>query len=91
MEDSPQQSRFLKPTNYFSGAGGLVSTAKDYLQFCKMLSSGGALNGERIIGSRTLDYMTLNHLPQDRDLAAMGQPQFAETVMEAIGFGLGFA
>ena len=35
--------------------------------------------------------MTVNHLPENRDLAAMGQPQFAETTMEGIGFGLGFA
>ena len=91
LEDSPQKSRFLRPTTYFSGSGGLVSTAKDYLEFCKMLAAGGALNGERIIGSRTLDYMTVNHLPENRDLAAMGQPQFAETTMEGIGFGLGFA
>ena len=91
LEDSPKKSRFLRPTTYFSGAGGLVSTAKDYLEFCKMLAAGGALNGERIIGSRTLDYMTVNHLPENRDLAAMGQPQFAETTMEGIGFGLGFA
>lgn len=46
-----------------------------------MLSSGGALNGERIIDSRTLDYMTSNHLPQNRDHAAMGHPQFAETTI----------
>ena len=91
LEDSPQKSRFLRPTTYFSGSGGLVSTAKDYLEFCKMLVAGGVLNGERIIGSRTLNYMTMNHLPASRDLAEMGQPQFAETSMEGIGFGLGFA
>ena len=68
-----------------------MSTAKDYLEFCKMLVAGGVLNGERIIGSRTLNYMTMNHLPASRDLADMGQPQFAETSMEGIGFGLGFA
>ena len=91
LQDAPAGSSFLKPKTYFSGAGGLVSTANDYLQFCKMLTNGGELNGERIIGSRTLAYMATNHLPDDKDLAAMGQPQFAETTMEGIGFGLGFA
>ncbi len=91
LQDEPAGSSFLRPKTYFSGAGGLVSTANDYLQFCKMLTNGGELNGERIIGSRTLAYMATNHLPDDKDLAAMGQPQFAETTMEGIGFGLGFA
>ena len=91
LQDAPAASRFLEPKTYFSGAGGLVSTAQDYLQFCKMLTGGGELDGERIIGSRTLMYMASNHLPDNRDLAAMGQPQFAETTMEGIGFGLGVA
>ena len=91
LQDAPAESRFLKPKTYFSGAGGMVSTAHDYMQFCKMLMGGGELDGERIIGSRTLMYMASNHLPDNCDLAAMGQPQFNETTMEGIGFGLGFA
>ncbi len=69
----------------------ISSTAHDYLNFCKMLCNGGELQGERIIGSRTLEYMSANHLPDNCDLAAMGQPRFTETTMEGIGFGLGFA
>ncbi len=91
LQDAPGQSHYLKPATYFSGAGGMVSTATDYMRFCKMLSNGGELDGERIIGTRTLDYMASNHLPNDCDLAAMGQPRFTETTMEGIGFGLGFA
>ncbi len=91
LQDAPIGSRYLEPKTYFSGAGGMVSTAQDYLQFCKMLLGGGALNGERIIGTRTLEYMASNHLPDDGDLASLGQPQFLETTMEGIGFGLGFA
>lgn len=91
LSDAPETSNYLKPQRYFSGAGGLVSTAHDYMNFCKMLLGGGELDGERVIGSRTLEYMAMNHLPDDRDLAAMGQPRFTETTMEGIGFGLGFA
>lgn len=91
LTDAPAKSAYLKPRTYFSGAGGLVSTASDYMNFCKMLLNGGKFEGERIIGSRTLEYMTMNHLPGNCDLVAMGQPQFTETTMDGIGFGLGFA
>lgn len=84
-------SAYAQPRSYFSGAGGLVSTAADYLRFCKMLANGGELDGARILGTRTLQFMTMNHLPGGCDLAAMGQPRFTETTMEGIGFGLGFA
>lgn len=91
LQDAPADSHYLTPRTYFSGAGGLVSTAGDYMRFCKMLSNGGELDGERILGARTVEYMATNHLPNDSDLAAMGQPMFTETTMEGIGFGLGFA
>jgi CubicO group peptidase (beta-lactamase class C family) len=90
--DSPDaSSAYAQPRSYFSGAGGLVSTAADYTRFCLMLANGGALDGQRVIGARTLQYMATNHLPGGRDLAGMGQSRFTETTMEGIGFGLGFA
>ncbi len=90
--DRPDSSSvYTRPRSYFSGAGGLVSTAGDYMRFCKMLANRGELEGVRILGTRTLEYMAMNHLPGGRDLAAMGQPRFTETTMEGIGFGLGFA
>lgn len=45
-----------------SGGGGLVSTTMDYARFCQMLLNGGALDGERIIGRKTLDFMASDHL-----------------------------
>jgi CubicO group peptidase (beta-lactamase class C family) len=90
--DRPDASSvYANPRTYFSGAGGLVSTAADYMRFCKLLANGGQLDSVRILGPRTLEFMTANHLPGGRDLAAMGQPRFSETTMEGIGFGLGFA
>ena len=46
---------------YFSGAGGLASTAEDYLQFAQMLLNGGELNGKRFLSPRTIELMTANH------------------------------
>jgi CubicO group peptidase (beta-lactamase class C family) len=43
---------------YFSGGGGLMSTAEDYLQFALMLLNGGELNGRRLLGSKTVEVMT---------------------------------
>ena len=45
-----------------SGGGGLVSTTMDYARFCQMLLNGGALDGIRIIGRKTLQLMASNHL-----------------------------
>jgi CubicO group peptidase (beta-lactamase class C family)/C-terminal processing protease CtpA/Prc len=54
-----------KPPRLFSGGGGLVSTAADYLRFCQMLLSGGELDGVRILTPETLQLMTTNSLPAD--------------------------
>ena len=91
LQDAPAGSHYATPNTYHSGAGGLVTTASDYMRFSRMLANGGELNGERVIGTRTLEFMTMNHLPNDGDLASMGQPRFGETTMDGIGFGLGFA
>jgi CubicO group peptidase (beta-lactamase class C family) len=89
LVDDPERSGYRSRT-YFSGAGGLLSTAGDYYRFCSMLLNGGQLNGVRILGPRTLQLMTLNHLPGGKDLATVGQLA-GETSREGIGFGLGFA
>jgi CubicO group peptidase (beta-lactamase class C family) len=50
-------------TTFFSGGGGLVSTAGDYMRFCEMLRAGGALDGARILSPKTIQLMTTNMLP----------------------------
>jgi CubicO group peptidase (beta-lactamase class C family) len=77
--------------DYLSGGGGLVSTASDYHRFATMLLNGGELDGVRLLGTRTVDYMTQNHLPGHADLEAFGRPLFAETSFAGVGFGLGFS
>jgi CubicO group peptidase (beta-lactamase class C family) len=56
-----------------------------------MLLNRGELDGVRILGSRTVDYMTRNHLPGNADLEQYGRPLFAETTFDGVGFGLGFS
>jgi CubicO group peptidase (beta-lactamase class C family) len=48
---------------YFSGAGGLSSTAEDYTQFGQMLLNGGVLNGKRLLGPKTVELMSSVHAP----------------------------
>ncbi|HEY7445920.1 MAG TPA: serine hydrolase domain-containing protein [Vicinamibacterales bacterium] len=77
----------LQPANrpasktYFSGAGGLMSSAEDYLQFAQMLLNGGELNGKRLLGPRTIDLMTANHTG-DMVNGQFGRPA------QGMGFGL---
>ncbi|MCL2716749.1 MAG: beta-lactamase family protein [Alphaproteobacteria bacterium] len=91
LQDDPRTSSFLSPPGFISGGGGLCSTTADYLTFCRALLNGGTLNGERLIGPKTLALMTANHLPGGRDLPAMSKSLFSEATFEGVGFGLGFA
>ena len=73
----------------FSGGGGLVSTASDYLRFCQMLLNGGELDGTRILSPATVKLMTTNALPPN--------VRFVGNVSSVVGplagstWGLGFA
>jgi CubicO group peptidase (beta-lactamase class C family) len=82
---------FLRKPLFLSGGGGLVSTAPDYLRFVEMLRRRGEHDGGRLLGPRTVDHMTRNHLPGNADLDTFGRPLFAETPLRGVGFGLGFA
>jgi CubicO group peptidase (beta-lactamase class C family) len=66
---------------YFSGAGGLASSAEDYLQFAQMLLNGGELDGRRYLGSRTVELMHSNHTG-DMVNGQFGRPP------RGMGFGL---
>jgi CubicO group peptidase (beta-lactamase class C family) len=89
--DAPETSPYLTPPAMLSGGGGLVSTTGDYFRFCQMLLNRGELDGVRLLGRKTVDYMTANHLPNGGDLTSMGQAVFSETRFDGIGFGLGFS
>lgn len=65
-----------QPHTYFSGGAGLVSTITDYARFLQMMLNGGELGGVRILGRKTVELMTVNHVGD---------------LMGAQGFGLGFS
>ena len=54
-----------RPPRWFSGGGGLFSTATDYARFSLMLLNGGEYRGTRLLARKTVDLMTSNHLPPD--------------------------
>ncbi len=91
MLDRGADSLWSGAPKLVSGGGGLVSTALDYHRFCAMLLNGGMLEGERIIGRKTIELMTANHLPGNGDLATWSQSLFSEATNAGVGFGLGFA
>ena len=91
LQDDPTTSSYLSPPSLVSGGGGLCSTTADYLTFCRALINGGELGGVRLIGPKTLQLMTSNHLPGGLDLPAMSRSLFSEATYNGIGFGLGFA
>jgi CubicO group peptidase (beta-lactamase class C family) len=91
LQDDPMDSQYLPEQTFFSGGGGLVSTAEDYRRFCQMLLNGGQFDGKRILGKKTIELMTMNHLPGNQDLSSLATGSFAETTYDGVGFGLGFA
>ncbi|MEM9564359.1 MAG: serine hydrolase domain-containing protein [Actinomycetota bacterium] len=91
IDAGDEASPYRRPPEFLSGGGGLVSTIGDYHRFTQMLLNKGELDGNRVIGRRTVEYATMNHLPGGVDLAAMGQPVFSETRYDGVGFGLGFS
>lgn len=80
LEKNPNQEVLMSQT-YFCGAGGLSSTAEDYLQFAQMLVNGGALGGKRYLGPRTVELMASNHVG-DMFNGQLGRPA------KGMGFGL---
>jgi CubicO group peptidase (beta-lactamase class C family) len=89
LADDPQRSGYRQEPSFLSGGGGLVSTTADYLRFCEMLLGGGEVRGVRILGRKTVELMTANHLPGDRDLAAFALPGgYGEVGFAGMGFGL---
>lgn len=80
-----------KPPKWFSGGGGLLSTAEDYARFCQMLLNGGELDGVRLLSRKSVELMTSNHLPPGVSYGAFTMelgltaplPQYGQ------GYGLG--
>jgi len=71
------------PAALESGGGGLLSTAGDYARFLRMLLNGGTLDGVRLLGRKTVEAMTADHLG--------ALPRSGDVLPPGHGFGLGFA
>lgn len=78
---------------FFSGGGGLLSTASDYARFCQMLVNGGELNGVRLLSPKTLAVMTSDQVPQGAARVGMLEATQDLSPLPELGqsFGLGFA
>jgi CubicO group peptidase (beta-lactamase class C family) len=76
----PMTRRFdvAQKPRFESGGGGLTATMEDYLRFALMLSNGGDLDEERLLGRKTIEFMTADHVA-----GLPGRPP-------GLGFGLGF-
>ena len=91
--ETPVASPFISPfaiksVNLHSGGGGLVSTAGDYWRFAQMMLNGGELAGVRIIGRKTVEWMTINHVPAK--LLPLAFNGIVPQPMMGYGFGLGY-
>lgn len=84
--DDPAKSKFGQKVTFFSGGGGLVGTARDYMRFLTMIQNGGELDGQRILRPETVKLMTTNQLPEKAFPIHFGPEKRHGT-----GFGLGFS
>ncbi len=89
LTDDPEASTYLRRPKLLNGGGGLVGTTADYLRFTAMLANGGAYDGVRVLGRKTLELMTCNHLEGDGDMADFAMPMgYGEVGFTGAGFGL---
>jgi CubicO group peptidase (beta-lactamase class C family) len=90
LQDDAGNSTYAAPPKLESGGGGLVSTAHDYMRFCRMMLHGGTLDGVQILSPKTVALFSLNHLPENKELADMAPPGlFSEAGYSGIGFSIG--
>ena len=90
LQDDARESIYANPPKLESGGGGLVSTAHDYLRFCRMMLNGGTLDGVQILSPKTTALFSLNYLPEGREIADMALPgMFSESGYAGVGFSLG--
>ena len=90
LQDDARESTYAVPPLLESGGGGLVSTAHDYLRFCRMMLNGGTLDDVRVLSPKTVALFSLNYLPDGREVAEMSPPgMFSESGYAGVGFSLG--
>ncbi len=91
LQDDAGKSTYAEPPKLESGGGGLVSTLHDYMRFCRMMVSGGTLDGVQILSPKTVQMFSMNLLPDGKlltDLVA-GEGLFTEAGYNGVGFSIG--
>jgi CubicO group peptidase (beta-lactamase class C family) len=86
VRDDPAKSGYLQKPGLYSGGGGMVGTASDYLRLLLMVSNGGEWNGKRILSRELAEQMHTNQLPKGVDWI-----EFDNEKRAGVGFGLGFS
>ncbi|HEY1630548.1 MAG TPA: serine hydrolase domain-containing protein [Rhizomicrobium sp.] len=90
IQDDAGKSTYAEPPKLESGGGGLVSTAQDYMRFCRMMANGGTLDGVQILSPKTVAMFGMNLLPDNKLLSDMSAaPGFSEAGYNGIGFSIG--
>lgn len=91
--EKPSAIDVTKKPAWFSGGGGMVSTATDFARLCQFFLNGGILDGVRLLSPKTIQLMTSNHLPANIKYAPVLQSQLGPMYPSpevGNGFGLGF-
>ncbi|SRR6266568_1711826 len=86
LADEPADGQWSRPPAFPSGAGGLVSTADDFLAFGQMLLDDGRHGSERILSRPSVELMTADHLTTEQKMASSLVPGFWDT--HGWGFGM---
>jgi len=81
--DPGSETAWLQPSRFESGGGGMLSSMEDYARFCQMLLNGGSLDGQRILGRATVNWMASDQLTVQQRQA------FDTEDHKGYGFGLG--
>jgi len=91
LQDDAGKSTYAEPPKLESGGGGLLSTAHDYMRFCRMMLGGGTLDGVQILSPKTVGMFSLNLLPGNKTLIDMtsGDGLFTEAGFSGVGFSIG--
>ena len=78
-----------RAVKWFSGGGGLLSSAADYARYCRMLLNGGELEGVRLLSRKTVELMTRNHLPPGLEFGTQTQELGLTAPLPRLGQGYG--
>ncbi|MBL8642807.1 MAG: beta-lactamase family protein, partial [Rhodospirillaceae bacterium] len=86
--EAPPSGNYLKPGPFFSGGGGMTSTAMDFLSFAEMLRQGGSFNGARVLKPETVKAMTTNALTARQGGEVYWNDSYALDLCRGYGWGL---